>query len=309
MTTKGLKMSKLQIPASLKSTNGTLKPSATRIINRDLTSAKLLISQFVKLSSATNFKPAFSGENNGKGAVTKIIEHLRNRIDEPWKIDQARTSLCGPAVFFYCLAKDCPVLYVKSVIELYMYGETKINDLHIKPSSSCKKATLPEGMASIDWITLASLTDSSNALYNYDSDTDQFSGITLPGRLESWFKAAGYKHVNQQTNLFFDKSVDSLLKAQSAFKAGKNVCLFLSTKSRYIPMTISLIPNHWAVMSRSLKIGNPRSSNFSLNAGEIKDEEFDLQVFTWGKEAEKMNPKKLSLHEFSDYYFGYVIAS
>ncbi len=62
-------------------------------------------------------------------------------------------------------------------------------------------------------------------------------------------------------------------------------------------------------MSRSLKVGNPRSINFSSNANEIKNEEFDLQVFTWDKEAEKMNPKKLSLHEFSDYYFGYVIAS
>ena len=302
-------MSKLQIPASLKSTNSILKPSATRIINRDLTSAKLLISQFVKLSSAVNFNPAFSGENNGKGAVKKIIEHLDARIAKPWEIDQADTSLCGPAVFFYCLAKDCPALYVKSVIELYMHGETKINDLYIKPSSSCKKATLPEGMASIDWITLASLTDSSNALYNYDSDTDKFSGITLPGRLESWFKAAGYKHVSQQTNLFFDESVDSLLKAQSAFKAGKNVCLFLSAKSRYIPMTISLIPNHWAVMSRSLKVGNLRSINFSSNADEIKDEKFDLEVFTWGREALNMNKKQLSLYEFSDYYFGYVIAS
>ncbi len=77
-------MLKLQIPASFKNTNSTLKPSATRIINRDLTSAKLLISQFVKLSSATNLKPAFSGENNGKGAATKIIEHLSSRIAKPW---------------------------------------------------------------------------------------------------------------------------------------------------------------------------------------------------------------------------------
>ena len=164
-------------------------------------------------------------------------------------------------------------------------------------------------MDSIDWITLASLADSSNALYNYDSDADKFSGITLPGRLESWFKAAGYQHVSQHTNLFFDKSVDSLLKAQSAFKAGKNVCLFLSAKSRTVPMTISLIPNHWAVMSRRLKVGEPRSINFSTSAEKMKNEKFDLQVFTWGLEAFNMNKKQLSLYEFSDYYFGYVIAS
>jgi hypothetical protein len=47
-------MSKLQISTSFKSTNNTLKPSATRIINRDLTSAKLLISQFIKLSNAAD---------------------------------------------------------------------------------------------------------------------------------------------------------------------------------------------------------------------------------------------------------------
>lgn len=302
-------MSKLQISESFKSTNSTLIPSATRIINRDLTSAKLLISQFVKLSSAANFMPAFSGKNNGKNAATEITRLLRRRIIEPWKIHQASTSLCGPAVFFYCLAKDCPALYAKSVIELYLHGETRINNLYIKPSSSCKKAALPDNMASIDWVTLASLTDSSNSLYNYDSDTDKFSGITLPSKLESWFKAAGYKHINKHTNLFFDKSIDNLLKAKNAFKEGKNVCLFLSAKSLENPTTISLIPNHWVVMSRHLKVGTPRSISFSTSEEEIKDKKFDLEVFTWGQEAFNMNKKQLSLYEFSDYYFGYVVAS
>ncbi len=160
-------------------------------------------------------------------------------------------------------------------------------------------------MDSIDWVTLASLTDSSNFFHHYDSDTDQFSGITLPDRLESWFKDAGYKHVGKHTNLFSDKSVDSLLEAQTAFKEGKNVCLFLSAKSLKTPITMSLTPNHWAVMSRRLRMGNPPSTN----TDKIKDEKFNLQVFTWGLEAREMNPKKLSLYEFSDYYFGYVVTS
>ncbi len=62
-------------------------------------------------------------------------------------------------------------------------------------------------------------------------------------------------------------------------------------------------------MSRPLKVGNPRSINFSTNAETIKDEKFDLQVFTWGIETLNMNKKQLSLYEFSDYYFGYVVAS
>jgi hypothetical protein len=302
-------MSELQISPAFKSTNSTLKPSATRMINRNLSSAKLLIAQFVKLTHAANFSPSFTAGGSGKLAVKKIIGEMHTRLAEPWKIKQAGTSLCGPSVFFYCLAKDCPALYVKAVIELYLYGETTINDLHIKPSAGCKKAKLPANMASIDWITLASLTDSANSLYNYDSDSDQFAGITLPGKLESWFKQAGYQHVSTHTNLFFDKSVSNLLKAQQAFQAGKNVCLFLSAKSLKTPLAVSLIPNHWAVMSRALKVGEPRSATFPTKVDEIKDEIFDLKVFTWGMEAVEMNPQKLSLHDFSDYYFGYVVAS
>jgi len=74
-------------------------------------------------------------------------------------------------------------------------------------------------------------------------------------------------------------------------------------------MAISLIPNHWAVMSRQLKVGTPRSIKFSTDADKIKDEKFDLEVFTWGLETLNMNKKQLSLYAFSDYYFGYVVAS
>jgi len=62
-------------------------------------------------------------------------------------------------------------------------------------------------------------------------------------------------------------------------------------------------------MSRQLKTGNPRSINFSTDVEKIKDEKFDLEVFAWSLEALNMNKKQLSLYAFSDYYFGYVVAS
>lgn len=44
-----------------------------------------------------------------------------------------------------------------------------------------------ERVKGIDWITLASLSDSDNSILSYDEIDDQASGITLWGGLTEWF--------------------------------------------------------------------------------------------------------------------------
>ncbi|MCM6167808.1 hypothetical protein M4B56_27935, partial [Klebsiella pneumoniae] len=48
--------------------------------------------------------------------------------------NQGRTSLCGPASFFYCLQMDRPDVYKQAAIELWMQGKTKIGTLDITPA-------------------------------------------------------------------------------------------------------------------------------------------------------------------------------
>lgn len=149
----------------------------------------------------------------------KIIEQLRVRIARahgkpntsslrlPAFPDQDRTSLCGPAAFFYALLMDRPDVYARSVTELWEKGETTIGRLHIKPSHGCRnptnfsKSAPGDRIPPIDWITLASLRDSENALLDYDSPDDQTAGITLPGALESWFIKAGASRVFDNVQL------------------------------------------------------------------------------------------------------------
>jgi hypothetical protein len=47
----------------------------------------------------------------------KIAAGLKVRIDDPHKINQASTSLCGPADFACYVAEDKPVEYAKAVID------------------------------------------------------------------------------------------------------------------------------------------------------------------------------------------------
>ncbi|RDU58867.1 hypothetical protein CQA53_11790, partial [Helicobacter didelphidarum] len=133
----------------------------------------------------------------------KIVEQLKQRVENlrdgipknnlfP---KQGPTSLCGPAAFFYCLLVDRPDLYVKCVIDLWERGEANIKNLHIKPSNDCKNPSSKNGsignINGVDWITLASLRDSENSIFDYDEADDQLAGITFEGKLKSWFIKVG----------------------------------------------------------------------------------------------------------------------
>lgn len=285
----------------------TLSASAatkTRLINRDLSKATNLLNNFTKTSSP-NMTRAFKNIS-----PIGIVSSLRARIKSPWLIDQGQSSLCGPASFFYSLAKDAPQLYVKCVLDLYINGETSLNKLKIKPSNDCKNASLTNtsGMDKVDWIALASLRDSANSTFDYQSPSDTVSGITLPNHLEKWFRAAGYQHVTNSTNLFFNKGIDNLQAAQKAFNANKNVCLFITAKSLSGSAPIS-VPDHWVVLSRNMLATGSGKVFSTAKEDDIEEFPIAVKVFTWGYEAYEINPKKTTTEDFCDFYFGYVSAS
>lgn len=281
--------------------------TATRVINKDLAGAKALIAQFSQTINNQSFESGFNAI--GRNHHPQILHDLRQRIASPWLIDQHTSSLCGPAALFYCLAKDAPQLYVQCMIDLFCTGSAIVHNLRLTPSSDCRNARVPTRMSPVDWVMLASLRDSSNSFFNYDSASDQLAGITLPGHLKRWFEQVGYSSVQERSNLYFDGGTDNLIEAQNAFNANKNVCLFISAKALSLPFSVSVIPNHWVVMSRPFLVGSPPSSIYGQKLDDIEDKTFSLPVFTWGREKYDLNEKRLTVGEFGDYYFGFVSAS
>jgi len=102
---------------------------------------------------------------------------------------------------------------VKYIIDLYERGEATIGGLKVKSGSDCKNYKIPPGsIALVDRIGLASLRNSENTMFDYDSTTDRFAGITLPSGLLRCFKASGYTQVENKTNLMFDKNLHTLFQ-------------------------------------------------------------------------------------------------
>lgn len=260
-------------------------------------------------------------KNAGPSLVSSqsMVNQLLKRIKDPYVIDQGYSSLCGPNVVMRCLAESRPLEYVSYVLDLYEFGEAKIGDLVVKPSLACLNATnkrVGSGKSSIaaaDWIALASLRDSENGIFDYQSTNNQVSGITLPSTVEHWFKKIGYTNVANRTNLFWDKGLDTLVKAQKAYASGHHVCLFINAKLVSLPFSTMLTPNHWVVLSDNIKVdGRALHTIPSNELDDLDEKDIEVKVSTWGRSQLKLDKRnatsKITVDEFTDYFFGYIAA-
>ncbi|MDV2077544.1 hypothetical protein [Marinobacter xestospongiae] len=262
--------------------------------------------------------------NNEVGVFSKIkksdvVKGLRDRVKKPWLIYQDLAYLCGPAAFLFIIAKNNPEEYVKYIIDLYQNGSASLDELKVVAGRGCREYDLNlsqgyKAISAVDWIGLASLRDSENSFFNYDHHSDQFSGITLPGQLTSWFRKAGYNSIEERTNLVFDKGLSNLLEANRKYVAGHEVCLFVGAKILLGEAKGRAPADHWVVMTSPIQINNAPDLQCTPLEGleeqgdSVYDMKISFKVYTWGEGSRPVNlmNRNLTVSQFLDYYYGYV---
>lgn len=216
-----------------------------------------------------------------------LKERLKKKYDFPY---QGEASLCGPAVFFYCLLMDRSDLYKQVVKELWESGETKIGTLKIKPSNGCRhpskffRENNELKIPPIDWMTLASLRDSENNLFAYDSPDDKAQGITTAGDLKTWFEKSGAKilydiNTNITTQIIGPHlTLADLCRLNSYIRPDTHVVVLIAS-SLLIYGEKSKTKDHWIVWTDKLKLlnGQDITEQTSLT------EEIQLELFSWGE--------------------------
>ncbi len=219
-------------------------------------------------------------------------------------IAQRGASLCGPAAFMFITARHHPERYYRFATTLFETGDAKLGELRIKPGEDCRAYSPGAQIAAVDWVTLAGIRDSENAVFDYDDIDDAFAGITLPGELASWMRKAGYKKVVNETNLYFTKSKGNFLEAVSLHRKGRRVCLFIDLNGIENPSPgrgrfsrIFTSANHWVVLE---------------DVQCTRDDEVKFKIFTWGDDDYAVPPdplhsgKKLKMSDWLQNYYGYV---
>ena len=222
-----------------------------------------------------------------------VASALTQRIATPGAISQSVLSLCGPAALLFTTARDDPTRYAQFIIDLYEKGQAKLGNLDIAPGADARTYAPPPSVNAADWIGLASIRDSANWFFDYQSAKNQFAGITMPNELVQWFKEAGYTEVINETNTFFNKNRLNALKASHLFNLGYKVSLFISAKMlRATEQTDnSSTPDHWVV----------------LTSGILLVPSVRLTVYTWGRPRYRIpQGSALTESDFLDNYYGFV---
>lgn len=233
-----------------------------------------------------------------------VARGLLERIQIPSAINQAGSSLCGPASLLYDVATRDPVAYAEYVISLYEEGVGHIGRLEVRPGSDLKEHDPGTTVEASDWIALASLRDSENWFFDYQEASDAFAGITLPHELEDWFRRTGYTDVVDDARVIVDQEEENVLRADDYFGRGYRVCLFIHSNMLYKEKQSngSATPDHWVVLTSRVLFG-------STMVGSETKRTIAFTIYTWG-EGHRAVPQTgiLTVDEFLDNYYGFVAA-
>lgn len=221
--------------------------------------------------------------------------------------DQYYSMLCGPAAFYYCLMMDRYDVYEQLVWDLWNHGKAMLGSFLLQPSTSTMKvndlfagASHPR-VSAIDWITMASLRDSSNNLLKYDSVGDKASAITLWGDIEKWMLNAGAHKIFSNISLYHS-SLSDICNLNSLMNDDVH---FFSLISAGMLQQGADVPfkDHWIVWDGELKLVNGGSITNETNLEEL----VSLRLFSWGEVKDNALRASLTLGEFLSHTFGGMV--
>jgi hypothetical protein len=189
--------------------------------------------------------PAFSCIKNTRQDRDNFVDALDKRRKDPLLIHQQETSLCGPAAFMYCIAREKPDDYGIYVLDLAMTGKGRLGKLEAAPEAGCRNASVGK-IAPVDWVALGGLRDSPGA--RLDKHDSQWSGMTRGATLAGWFKDTGWFEASNVTDFIPSRSrpLDDLLRI-NMLPAGY-VCLLLNSKVLTGKPTTWNGATHWVVL-------------------------------------------------------------
>jgi len=197
-----------------------------------------------------------------------FINDLKDRCNDPTKIAQEETNLCGPAAFMYCIAHEKPNEYAEYVLDLASTGKAYLGNMEVVPKPILSKPLSGDSVQThqtkdvftsdidqispVDWVALAGLRDASNYLLRVSSTSDA-AGITDGGTLANWFKKTGwFKNVRDRSSNGGKMPMNNLLEINGL--PASYVCLLVKATIIIKPNDIDKdllqnTPNHWVVLN------------------------------------------------------------
>ncbi|RJF58214.1 hypothetical protein D4100_05520 [Serratia inhibens] len=221
--------------------------------------------------------------------------------------NQYYSMLCGPAAFYYCLMMDRYDVYEKLVWDLWGYGKGRLGFFLIQPGANTMKVNdlfaglIHPRVSAIDWITMASLRDSSNNLLKYESVGDKASAITLWGDIEKWMLSAGARKIFSNISMYHS-NINDICKLNSLMSNDVHILSLISAGMLQQGADVPF-KDHWIVWDGKLKLANGQRITNETNLEEF----VSLRLFSWGEVKDNSLRTSLTLGEFLSHTFGGLV--
>jgi hypothetical protein len=283
------------------------------MLDRPRTMLRYLIAQTQKVVGAEGiFSITTAGERDAAEVICGFLKRMGNgffpnldrdqvgidlllRVGNPEIMNQGAAGLCGPFAFVYGLASDEPRAYARFAIELYEKGASRLGDKLIEPSKDCRSYSPPDPISPADWLTAASLRDSSNWWRDVDDVNAKKASGTTVSDIETWFEQSGYTDVKSEGEYDGSSLGSSDIDALNRYyNEGRRVVLCINDAMLYA-----------ARQTETTHKGNHIVGLHSLIARASQG--VRLTVFTWGHgDFQIPQGAPLSEKDFLDKLYGYV---
>ena len=122
----------------------------------------------------------------------QLIEDIRDRLIDPYQIQQGEQPFCGPASVVFELIRKQPARYIDICQSLYEYGSFDGSTKKITVSGRLCRSYGNLRMAQADWMLLATLRDCANTIVPVHPKAPklirELGGITKPWEINGWVK-------------------------------------------------------------------------------------------------------------------------
>jgi Papain-like cysteine protease AvrRpt2 len=249
---------------------------------------------------------ARGGASRWKIARADLAQRLRDVVNDPNKVTQGHINLCGPAIFFHVYARRDPVGFVRYAAELFEKASAKIGSLKVTAggdllnanyaSIKAKQGGDPTPVA--EWMCMSALRDSENAVLDFEGDPSAtFSGMTTPGELADWMRAAGiYNKVSDEGNWVASKGLNHAMALRPV--PNRDILMLINAKiidpNHKKKALLDKFPNHFIQLLSPIRISNRGTVSFDF--------------WSWGELYP--NPRQpvidIKTMDFIDNYYGTV---
>ena len=201
-----------------------------------------------------------------------LIAELRARHADPSQVNQVRSNFCGPTSIVYEMARTQPRRYIDLCRQLYETGGFWSRTHRVETPGELRGTQVGQGMASADWMLIATMRESENALFGVSADASGvrsgLQGLTTPWEMEGWTSELLLKDNVANSTTFVWGEFDALRYAEQVWAARGNAFVMIHTDMLGAPNGIvPPWPDHWVVYQGGL----------DESGGRVR-----FAVYTWG---------------------------